>query len=45
VARLLLERGADPRLGSPPAITAALLFQREELVPLMDAAITRLGGS
>lgn len=45
VARLLLAGGADPRLGSPPPITAAMLFQREDLLPLMEEAIARLDGT
>jgi ankyrin repeat protein len=44
VVETLLAAGADPYAGSPPAFTTALMFQRDDLVALFDAARARSGG-
>jgi ankyrin repeat protein len=41
VVETLLAAGADPYAGSPPAFTTALMFQRDDLVELFDAAARR----
>jgi ankyrin repeat protein len=38
VVEALLTAGADPYAGSPPAFTTALMFQRDDLIALFDAA-------
>lgn len=35
----LLEHGADPQAGSPPAVTVALMFSRDDLLARFDAAV------
>jgi ankyrin repeat protein len=37
VVQTLLEFGADPQAGSPPAISVAVMFSRDDLLPLFDA--------
>lgn len=41
VIDVLLEYGADPRAGSPPAVTVALMFSKDELLTRFDDAVRR----
>lgn len=38
VVEALLQAGADPYAGSPPAITTAMMFERDDLIALFDNA-------
>lgn len=37
LAGLLLERGADPRAGAPAAVGMALMFERDDILALIEA--------
>ncbi len=39
VIDVLLEHGADPQAGSPPAVTVALMFSKDDLLARFDAAV------
>lgn len=41
VVATLLEFGADPRAGSPPPVSVAVMFSRDDLLALFDAADAR----
>lgn len=41
----LLEHGADPQAGSPPAVTVAIMFSRDDLLARFDAAAAGAGGT
>jgi hypothetical protein len=45
VVEALLEFGADPQAGSPPAITVAVMFDRDDLLALFDARAAGSGGA